>query len=71
MGRETVNLLNDKEIANSVKKYPCLYDKGDKFCKDKQPKKNAWHKVEEELGMEEGKIIHSTNSCNHIICIYL
>ena len=35
MGRKTVNFLDDKEIVNSVKKYPCLYDKGDKFYKDK------------------------------------
>ena len=57
MGRKTVNFLEDEEIANSVKKYPCLYDKGDKFYKDKRAKKNAWHKAEEEVGMEEGKII--------------
>ena len=46
MGRKTMNFLEDEEIVNSVKKYPCLYDKGDKFCKDKRDKKNAWHKVE-------------------------
>ena len=57
MGRKTVNFPEDWEIANSVKKYPWLYDKGDKFYKDKQAKKNAQHKVEEEVGMEEGKII--------------
>ena len=57
MGRKTVNFLKDKEIANSVNKYPCLYDKGDIFYKDKRAKKNAWHKVDEEVGMEEGKII--------------
>ena len=57
MGKKTVNFLENEEIANSVKKYPCLYDKGDKFYKDKRAKKNAWHKVEEEVGMEEGKII--------------
>ena len=26
MGRKTMNFLEDKEIVNSVKKYPCLYD---------------------------------------------
>ena len=57
MGKKTMNFLKDKEIANSVKKYPCSYDKGDKFYKDKWAKKNAWHKVEEKFGMEEGKLI--------------
>ena len=59
MGRKSVNFLEDEEIANSVKKYPCLYDKGDKFYKDKRAKKNAWYKVEEEMGMEEDKIIRN------------
>ena len=57
MGRKAVNFLKDEEIANSVKKYPCLSDMGDKFYKDNRAKKNVWHKVEEEVGMEEGKII--------------
>ena len=57
MGRKAVNFLKDEEIANSVKKYPCLYDMGDKFYKDNRAKKNAWDKVEEEVRMEEGKII--------------
>ena len=43
MGRKTVNFLKDEEIANSVKKYPCLHDKGDKFYKDNRVKKNAQH----------------------------
>ena len=57
MGRKSVNFLEEQEIENSVKKYPCIYDKGDKFYKGKRAKKNAWHKVEEEVGMKEGKII--------------
>ena len=57
MGRKIVIFLKDGGIANSAKKYPCLYDKGNKFYEDKRAKKNAWHKVEEEFGMEEGKII--------------
>ena len=45
MDRKTVNFLDDEEIANSVKKFPCLCDQGDKFYKDKRSKKNAWHKA--------------------------
>ena len=57
MGRKTINFLEDEEISNCVKKYPCLYDKGDQYYKDKRAKNNAWKKIEEELGMEKGKIL--------------
>ena len=39
------------EKKNLLKKYGCLYDK------DKNRKKNAWKKVEETLGFEEGILI--------------
>ena len=39
MGRKTINFLEDEEISNCVKKYPCLYDKGDQYYKDKRAKK--------------------------------
>ena len=57
MGRKTINFLEDDEIFNCVKKYPCLYDKREQYYKDKRTKKNAWKKIEEELGMEKGKIL--------------
>ena len=57
MGRKTINFLEDEEISNCAKKYPCLYDKGDQYYKDKRAKKNTWKKIEEELGMEKGKIL--------------
>ena len=41
MGRKTINFLEDEEISNCVKKYPCLYDKGDQYYKDKPAKTNA------------------------------
>ena len=58
MGRKTVNFLEDEEIANSVKKCPCLYDKGDKFYKDKRAKKNSWRKVVEEVGRKSEKVLY-------------
>ena len=54
MGRSSLNLLEDERVANEVKKYPCLYKKSDPTYKDKRVKINAWRKVEEELGHEEG-----------------
>ena len=41
----------EKELAEEVRRYACLYDK------DKNGKKNTWKKVEEALGFEEGKFI--------------
>ena len=38
-----------------VKNYPCLYKKSDPTYEDKRAKHNAWKKVEEELGHEEGE----------------
>ena len=54
MGRKTVNFLEDEDVAENVRKFPCLYDKSSMDYKDKRAKKNAWHQVEENLGMEEG-----------------
>ena len=49
MGRKTINFLEDEEISNCVKKYPCLYDKEDQYYKDKRAKKNAWKKLKRSL----------------------
>ena len=54
MGRKTLNFLADEEVTETVRKYPCLYDKADKFYKDKRARRNAWKQIEEDLGMEEG-----------------
>ena len=43
------NVAGSEEYGQKVK--------GDKFYEDKRAKKNAWYKVEEEVRMEEGKII--------------
>ena len=61
MGRKLINFLEDEEISNCVKKYPCLYDKGDQYYKDKRAKNNAWKKFEEKLGMAKGKILRYAN----------
>ena len=56
MGRNKLNLQEDKYLAEEVQKYACLYDKGCKEYKSKTSVKNAWKKVEITLGYEEGKI---------------
>ena len=50
MGRaEKVNLQEDDELAEEVRKYPCLYDKASKHYKDKRKAANAWKRVDEKL----------------------
>ena len=55
MGKQKVNLQEDEDLAIEVKKFVCLYDKTSTIYKDKHAKANAVTKVEESLGLEEGK----------------
>ena len=48
------NLEEDEILAEEMRKYPCLYDKADKGCKERDRKANAWKSVEEALGYEKG-----------------
>lgn len=50
-----LSILEEERLAEEVRKYPCLYDKQDAGYKEKDRKKNAWRKVEESVGYEEGK----------------
>ena len=55
MGRtEKLNLQEEEFLAETVRKYPCLYDKSSVHYKDKRKVCNAWRAVTEELGYEEG-----------------
>ena len=57
MGRTNKCDLNEEEfLAEAVRKFPCLYDKSCKEYREKDRVANAWKKVEEELGYEEGKV---------------
>ena len=57
MGRTNKCDLKEEEfLAESVRKFPCLYDKSCKEYREKDRVANAWKKVEEELGYEEGKV---------------
>ena len=56
MGRKTqLSLLDEEALANCVRKYLCLYDKTSPDYKSKNCVENAWRKVDEEMGYEEGK----------------
>ena len=54
MGRKILNFLEDEELAENVRRYPCLYNKSSIDYRDKRVRKNAWRNVEETMGMEEG-----------------
>ena len=55
MGRKSVVLKEDEDLAIEVRKYPVLYDKNDAQYKEKRPKVNAWKAIDQTLGLEEGK----------------
>ena len=56
MGKtNTCNLQEDELLTEEVRKYPCLYDKSDKGCKERDRTSNAWRAVDLALGYEEGK----------------
>ena len=48
-----MNFIEDEEVTEYTRKYPCLYDKSHKINKDKKAKRNAWKQIEGNLGMEE------------------
>lgn len=58
MGRKPVDLGEDEILANEVRKYPVLYDKSIPEYKEKRPKVNAWNKVDQALGFEEGNLFY-------------
>ena len=48
------DIQEDERLAVEVAKYPCLFDKSDKGFKERDRKLNAWTKIEEDLGYDEG-----------------
>ena len=58
MGRtDKVKLQEDEKLAGEVRKYPCLYDQASEHYKDKRKVANAWKRVDEQLGFEEGNTL--------------
>ena len=55
MGRKALlDLTEQEELAECVRKYPCLYDKACKHYKIKTIVENAWANVDKDLGNESG-----------------
>ena len=48
--------LNEKDLAEDVKKFPALYDKSNDEIHRKDIRKNAWTKVAESIGIEDGRL---------------
>ena len=53
---EGENLQFDEKLSESVRRFPCLFDKSKADYKDKHIVKNAWAKVAEEICITDGSI---------------
>ena len=47
--RQALSVQENEELAEVVRKYPCLYDKSRKEYKDKTVVENAWKEVADQL----------------------
>ena len=47
--RQALSVQENEELAEVVRKYPCLYDKSRKEYKDKTVVENAWKEVANQL----------------------
>ena len=53
--RRTFDIQGDKNVANEVYKYPCIYDRADPKHGKKHHLLNAWEKIDIALEFAEGK----------------
>ena len=53
---------SEQKLAEAVWKYLVLYDKQDKYLKNKNKKRLAWEDVAKEANVENGKKIYQINS---------
>ena len=47
--RQALTIQENEELAEAVRKYPCLYDKSKKENRDKIVTENAWKGVADQL----------------------
>ena len=47
--RQALSVQEIEELAEIIRKYPCLYNKSRKEYKDKNVTKNAWKEVADQL----------------------
>ena len=43
------NIQDAEHLAEELQKYPCLYEKENKGCKERDQKENAWRAIEQFL----------------------
>ena len=48
--------LNKEDLAENVKKFPALFHKANDEFYRKGIRKNAWKKVSESIGVEDGRL---------------
>ena len=46
----------EERLSEAVRKYPVLYDKADRYFKDKAKKQLAWENVTGKANLENGKV---------------
>ena len=51
--RQALTLQENEELAEVIRRYPCLYDKSRKEYKDKNVAENAWKEVVNQLDFIE------------------
>ena len=47
--RQALTVQENEELAEVIRKYPCLYDKSKKEYKDKNVMENTWKEVADQL----------------------
>lgn len=50
------NVQFDERLSETVRRFPCLFDKTKREYRDKNITKNAWDKIAEEVGVESGML---------------
>ena len=52
----------DERLSEAVREYPVLYNKADRYFKDKAKKQLAWEDVAKEANLENGKFHSKPNN---------
>ena len=61
-----MTFLNEEDLAENVKKFLVLYDKSNKEIHKKDIRKNAWTRVAESTGIEDGRLCVQQISQRHL-----
>ena len=58
--------LNEEDLAENVKKFPVLYVRSNSEFHRKNIRRNAWKKVAEFIGIEDGRLSLQQSSQLHL-----